>query len=62
MIPWTAFTGYLLLILIWVNFFNKIGNIYLPLSLQVHHVVCDGYPIALFYRYISVRLIRNHKY
>lgn len=58
MIPWTSFTGfnlnvnnspnYCLPIITAGRFINKTSNIYLPLSLQVHHSVCDGYHAALF--------------
>ncbi|WP_342488811.1 type A chloramphenicol O-acetyltransferase [Cytobacillus sp. FSL W7-1323] len=70
MIPWTTFTGfnlnintnpnYLLPIVTAGKFFNKNGNIYLPLSLQVHHAVCDGYHTALFMDTFQ-RLVRNPK-
>lgn len=58
MIPWTSFTGfnlnlnnnsnYFLPIVTAGGFINENSNIYLPLSLQVHHSVCDGYHAALF--------------
>ncbi len=58
MIPWTSFTGfnlnvnnnanYFLPIVTAGGFFHHNSNIYLPLSLQVHHSVCDGYHAALF--------------
>lgn len=58
MIPWTSFTGfnlnindnsnYLLPIITAGKFINKGNSIYLPLSLQVHHAVCDGYHAGLF--------------
>ncbi|MED3572738.1 type A chloramphenicol O-acetyltransferase [Cytobacillus praedii] len=58
MIPWTPFTGfnlnlnnnpnYLLPIVTAGGFINQNSDIYLPLSLQVHHSVCDGYHAALF--------------
>lgn len=58
MIPWTSFTGfnlnvnnvpnYFLPIVTAGGFVHENGNIYLPLSLQVHHSVCDGYHVALF--------------
>jgi chloramphenicol O-acetyltransferase type A len=57
-IPWTSFTGfnlninknskYLLPIITAGKFINKGNSIYLPLSLQVHHSVCDGYHAGLF--------------
>ncbi|MGO4531901.1 type A chloramphenicol O-acetyltransferase [Paenibacillus sp. 2TAF8] len=58
MIPWTSFTGfnlninnnshYLLPIITAGGFIHKDNSIYLPLTLQVHHSVCDGYHAALF--------------
>ncbi len=57
-IPWTSFTGfnlninnnsnYLLPIITAGKFINKGDSKYLPLSLQVHHSVCDGYHAGLF--------------
>src|SRR5690606_3969550 len=57
-IPWTSFTGfnlninsnsnYLLPIITAGKFENRGNSIYLPLSLQVHHSVCDGYHAGLF--------------
>lgn len=57
-IPWTSFTGfslninnnsnYLLPIITAGKFIEKDKSIYLPLSLQVHHSVCDGYHAGLF--------------
>ncbi|WP_308636523.1 type A chloramphenicol O-acetyltransferase [Paenibacillus silvisoli] len=58
MIPWTSFTGfnlnintdinYLLPIITAGKFIINGNSIYLPLSLQVHHAVCDGYHAGLF--------------
>ena len=57
MIPWTSFTGfnlninnsrYLLPIVTAGKFIYKNDSIFLPLSLQVHHSVCDGYHAGLF--------------
>lgn len=58
MIPWTSFTGfnlninndsnYLLPIVTAGKFIKKGDSIYLPLSLQVHHSVCDGYHAGMF--------------
>lgn len=57
-IPWTSFTGfnlninnnsnYLLPIITAGKFVKKGDSIYLPLSLQVHHSVCDGYHAGMF--------------
>ncbi|OMF94199.1 type A chloramphenicol O-acetyltransferase [Paenibacillus sp. FSL R7-0337] len=58
MIPWTSFTGfnlnisnngnYLLPIITAGKFTTTGDSIYLPLSLQVHHAVCDGYHAGWF--------------
>jgi chloramphenicol O-acetyltransferase type A len=59
-IPWTSFTGfnlnininnnsnYLLPIITAGKFIKKGDSIYLPLSLQVHHSVCDGFHAGMF--------------
>jgi len=57
-LPWTPFTGfnlninnnsnYLLPIITAGKFISEGNSIYLPLSLQVHHSVCDGYHTGLF--------------
>lgn len=57
-LPWTSFTGfnlninknsnYLLPIITAGKFISKGDSIYLPLSLQVHHSVCDGYHAGMF--------------
>lgn len=57
-IPWTTFTGfnlninnnshYLLPIITAGKFIKKSDSIYLPLTLQVHHSVCDGYHAGMF--------------
>lgn len=58
MIPWTSFTGFnlnvtnnpthLLPIITAGGFVHKDGLMYLPLSFQIHHAVCDGYHAGLF--------------
>ncbi|MDQ0271605.1 type A chloramphenicol O-acetyltransferase [Cytobacillus purgationiresistens] len=58
MIPWTDFSGfnlnimnhenYLLPIITAGQFRKKGQRLYLPLSLQMHHAVCDGYHASLF--------------
>ena len=57
-IPWTSFTGFnlninnnsncLLPIITAGKFIKKGDSSYLPLSLQVHHSVCDGYHVGIF--------------
>ena len=58
MIPWTSFTGfnlnvnnggnYLLPIVTAGKFIPRENKLFLPVSLQVHHAVCDGYHAAQF--------------
>lgn len=57
-IPWVSFTGfnlninnndgYLLPIITGGKYFNLEDKILLPISLQVHHAVCDGYHASTF--------------
>ncbi|TKI47913.1 MULTISPECIES: type A chloramphenicol O-acetyltransferase [Lysinibacillus] len=57
-IPWVSFTGfnlniindgrYLLPIITSGRYFEQENKIFLPLSLQVHHSVCDGYHSSIF--------------
>lgn len=57
-IPWVSFTGfnlniygdgqYLLPIITSGKYVEQEGRVLLPVSLQVHHAVCDGYHASLF--------------
>lgn len=57
-IPWVSFTGfnlnlpkvtdYLLPIFTMAKYFEQNGKIQLPIAIQVHHAVCDGFHIAKF--------------
>ncbi|MGX1457321.1 chloramphenicol O-acetyltransferase type A [Bacillus thuringiensis] len=57
-IPWTSFTGFnlninndenfLLPIITCGKYFNEGNKVMLPVSLQVHHSVCDGYDVSKF--------------
>ncbi|MBT2218068.1 type A chloramphenicol O-acetyltransferase [Virgibacillus dakarensis] len=57
-IPWVSFTGfnlnvnnnhdYLLPIITGGKYFNQEDKILLPISLQVHHAVCDGFHASTF--------------
>lgn len=59
-IPWVSFTGfnlnlpkvthYLLPIFTTGMYFEQNGKIWLPIAIQVHHAVCDGFHIARFIR------------
>ena len=58
MVPWLEFTSlninvydegkFLLPIFTMGKFFERDGKRLLPLSIQVHHAVCDGYHVGLF--------------
>ncbi|MBR5293152.1 MAG: type A chloramphenicol O-acetyltransferase [Oscillospiraceae bacterium] len=58
MVPWLEFTGFninvfddgkfLLPIFTMGKFFDRDGRRFLPLSIQVHHAVCDGYHLGAF--------------
>jgi chloramphenicol O-acetyltransferase type A len=57
-IPWVIFTGfnlnlptatkYLLPIFTTGKYFEQNGKIWLPIAIQVHHAVCDGFHAARF--------------
>ncbi len=57
-IPWVSFTGfnlnlptatkYLLPIFTIGKYFEQNGKIWLPIAIQAHHAVCDGYHTARF--------------
>lgn len=59
-LPWTTFTGfnlnlnpatgYLLPIFTYGKYFRQDGKYCIPLSIQVHHAVCDGFHVARFVR------------
>lgn len=58
-IPWVSFTGfnlnihhdndYLLPIVTGGKYFHQEDKVLLPVSLQMHHAVCDGYHAGLFF-------------
>ena len=58
MVPWLEFTGFninvfdegkfLLPVFTMGKFFERDGRRLLPLAIQVHHAVCDGYHMGLF--------------
>ncbi|MED3552647.1 type A chloramphenicol O-acetyltransferase [Cytobacillus praedii] len=58
MIPWSSFTAfnlninnagdYLLPIITGGKYSQKYDEIFLPVSLQIHHAVCDGYHASIF--------------
>lgn len=57
-IPWISFTGfnlnlptatrYLLPIFTTGKYFEENGKTWLPISIQVHHAICDGFHVARF--------------
>ena len=57
-LPWTTFTGfnlnifadgsYLLPIFTYGKYFQQDGKFLIPLSIQVHHSVCDGFHVSRF--------------
>ena len=57
-LPWTTFTGfnlnifadgsYLLPIFTYGKYFQQDGRYLIPLSVQVHHAVCDGFHVSRF--------------
>lgn len=57
MVPWITFEGininisdfkYLLPIITIGKYFKEGDRFYLPLAVQVHHAVCDGFHICRF--------------
>lgn len=58
MIPWATFEGfnlnlqngydYLLPVFSFGKYYEKHGEYFIPLSIQVHHAVCDGFHICRF--------------
>ncbi len=58
MIPWVSFEGfhlnlqrgydYLTPIFTMGKFFEEKGRIFLPMAIQVHHAVCDGFHVSRF--------------
>lgn len=65
MIPWTSFDGfhlnlkdhsYLLPIFTIGKFCEEGGKIWLPLAVQVHHAVCDGYHTSCFINDVQAQI------
>ena len=58
MVPWESFDGfqlnlqkgydYLLPIFTMGKYTRKEGRVWLPISIQVHHAVCDGFHVCRF--------------
>lgn len=65
MIPWTTFDGfnlnianfrYLIPIFTIGRFFKENGHFYLPLAIQVHHAVCDGFHVCRFLNDVQTQI------
>lgn len=66
MIPWTTFDGfnlnlqkgynYLLPIFTMGKYYEENGRYFLPLAIQVHHAVCDGFHISNFINELQLLL------
>lgn len=69
-IPWVSFTGfnlnvynegtYLLPIFTMGKYFQQDGKIWLPLSGQFHHAVCDGYHVGVLFNELQLRADACH--
>lgn len=69
-IPWSTFTGfnlnvygegtYLRPIFTFGKYFEQGGHILLPLSVQVHHAVCDGFHVSRLINEFQELANRNH--
>ena len=68
MVPWLEFTScnlnvyddgkFLLPIFTMGKYFERDGMRLLPLAIQVHHAVCDGYHVGLFVEKLQTNIIR----
>ena len=65
MLPWTSFDGfnlhingftYLLPIFTMGKYYEEGGGIWLPLAVQVHHAVCDGFHVCRFINDLQAKL------
>lgn len=66
MLPWASFEGfnlnlqkgydYLLPIFTMGRYYEESGRILLPLAVQVHHAVCDGFHVCRFVNSLQARL------
>lgn len=65
MLPWATFDEfnlnlanfrYLIPIFTMGRFFNENGRFYLPLAVQVHHAVCDGFHVCRFLDDVQIQL------
>ena len=68
MVPWLEFTScnlnvyddgkFLLPIFTMGKYFERGGKRLLPLAIQVHHAVCDGYHVGMFVEKLQTNIIR----
>ena len=68
MVPWLEFTScnlnvyddgkFLLPIFTMGKYFERDGKRLLPLAIQVHHAVCDGYHVGIFVERLQANIIR----
>lgn len=68
MVPWLEFTScnlnvyddgkFLLPIFTMGKYFERDGKRLLPLAIQVHHAVCDGYHVGMFVERLQANIIR----
>lgn len=66
MVPWFSFTAFdinvfdagkhLLPIFTMGKFMDEYGRRMLPLAIQVHHAVCDGYHVGKFLRVLQEKI------
>lgn len=66
MVPWLEFTGlninvydegkFLLPIFTMGRYFERDGKRFLPLAIQVHHAVCDGYHVGMFVQALQEKI------
>ena len=68
MVPWLEFTSlnlnvydegkFLLPIFTMGRYFERDGKRFLPLAIQVHHAVCDGYHVGMFVQALQEKIDR----
>ncbi|MBP3889085.1 MAG: chloramphenicol acetyltransferase CAT [Cellulosilyticum sp.] len=71
-LPWLSYTSFdvnnqsdydfLLPMVTWGKYFEQQDKILMPLTLQVHHAVCDGYHCSLFYKDVETVLAHPEHY
>lgn len=71
MVPWLEFTScninvfddgtFLLPIFTMGKYFERDGKRFLPLAIQVHHAVCDGYHVGLFVEKLQNKIFEFYR-